>query len=166
MNPGRPAGLRSILIVCLALMASAAVKASGPAKETANWANLNPLSAGQEIRVVLNDAKSYQGRFESVSQDTLILRLEAGEQSFERKTVLRVSAKAGSHRLRNALLGGLIGVAAGAGIGAAAGSKSSSFTGFNEAIGAGVGAVIGLGAGVGVGVALPATAWRTVYRAP
>ena len=105
-------------------MASLGVKGTEPGQEVANWANLKQLSAGQEIQVVLNDAKSYRGRFESVSQDTLMMRLETGEQSFDRKSLLRVSAKAGSHRLRNAALGGLIGIGTGAGIGAAAGKSS------------------------------------------
>jgi hypothetical protein len=152
MNPGKLTALHRILIVCVGLMASAGLKRAEPVEGVADWANLKQLSAGEEMQVVLNDAKSYRGRFESVSQDALTVRREAGEQSFDRKSVLRVSAKAGSHRLRNAMLGGLIAVAAGPGIGAAAGTSSKNgFTTINES--------------VGVGAALPATGWRTVYRA-
>ena len=165
MKPRKTAGLHRILIVWVGLMASVGVKGAEPAKEIAKWANLNQLSAGQQIQVVLNDAKSYRGRFQSVSEDTLTVRLETGEQSFDRKSVLRVSAKAGSHRLRNAALGGLIGIAAGAGIGAAAGRSAKGFTKINTNVDTGAGAIIGLGAGVGVGAALPAAAWRTFYRA-
>ncbi len=163
MNRGKIAGLRGVLIVGLGLMASVGLKAVEP---VANWENLKHLSAGQETQVVLNDARSYRGKFESVSDDTLVVHLPSGEQSFERKSVLRVSAKAGSHRLRNTLLGGLIGIGAGAGIGAATGKSSKNgFPKINESADAGGGAIIGLAAGVGVGVALPATAWRTIYRA-
>jgi len=166
MNRRKIVGLLTILIVWMGLMASVGVKGAEPVKEVANWVNLKQLSVGQEIQVVLNDAKSYRGEFDGLSQDTLILRQQTGEHSFDRKSVLRVSAKVGSHRLRNAMLGGLIGIGAGAGIGVAAGKSSTSgFTKVNESVGAAAGAIIGLGAGLGVGAALPATAWRTVYRA-
>ena len=158
--------MRATLVLWLGLVTTTGLQGADPSKDMSDWGNLKHLSAGQQIEVVLNDGKSYRGRFKSVSQDTLIVRVDTGEQSFDRNSVLRVSARAGSHRLRNAMLGGLIGIGAGAGIGAAAGKSSKNgFTKVNEAVGAGAGAVIGLGAGAGVGAALPATAWRTVYRA-
>jgi len=165
MKPTRSTVRRATLVLWLGLATTTGLQGADPSKDRSDWGNLKQLSSGQQIEVVLNDAKSYRGRFKSVSQDILIVRSETGEQSFDRNSVLQVSAKAGSHRLRNAILGGVIGIAAGAGIGAATGkSCTNCFKKINEAVGAGAGAIIGLGASAGVGAALPAAAWRTVYR--
>jgi hypothetical protein len=82
------------------------------------WDNLKSLTPGQEIRVVMNNVKSYQGEFESVSDDGITLRQAAGEQTLARKDILRVSQKIGqNHSDRNALIGTVVGAGAGLVIG-------------------------------------------------
>jgi hypothetical protein len=116
---------------------------------------------GQEIQVVQNNAQSFQGSLQSVSDDGIVIRLAGGEQTFGRDNILRVSAKGRSHRMRNLALGAGIGFAGGAGIGAAA--SNPAFCG--RGCSAGLGAVIGLAAGTAVGAALPTGGWHEVYRA-
>src|ERR1035437_8412286 len=82
-----------------------AVQAEEAKPPQANWVNLKQLAPGQQIRVVLNDAKSYTGSLHSVSDESLVIRTAGGEQTVDRQNVLRVSTKGQSHRLRNAALG-------------------------------------------------------------
>jgi hypothetical protein len=63
-----------------------------------NWDNLKELAPGQRIRIVLNDAKSYTGQFQSVTDAGIVVRLASGDQAFERQSVLRVSTQGKSHR--------------------------------------------------------------------
>ena len=62
---------------------------------SSSWDNLKSLTPGQEIRVVMNNVESYQGKFESLSDDGITLRQAAGEQTLARKDILRVSEKKG-----------------------------------------------------------------------
>ena len=126
-----------------------------------SWDSLKQLVPGQEIRVVLNDAKSYQGRFELISDEAMTVRLAAGEQSFARQDILRVSAKGKSHRLRNVLIGAGIG----GGISGAAVAANYSFDPEAGAIAAVVGIPIATIAGAGVGAVIPTGGWHDVYRA-
>ncbi len=146
----------------LGLMVAGPVWAAELQRDKANWDNLKELVSGQDVQIVLNDAKSFHGKFQSVSDEALVTRLATGEQSFNRQSVLRVSSKGQEHRGRNAGLGAAIGFGAGAAIGAATGSSQEIGGRGAPAL---VGAVIGLGIGVGVGVALPSGGWRDVYRA-
>ena len=70
--------------------------------------------SGQEIQVVLNDAKSYRGKFQSVSDEGLVVSLATDEQTFTKQSVLRVSSKGQGRRGRNIGIGALIGVGGGA----------------------------------------------------
>lgn len=130
-----------------------------PTKDT--WDNLRRLASGQQIRIVLNGAKSYSGQFESVSNDGLTVRTGAGEQPFERQNVLRVSTKGESHRLRNSLLDLGVGVGVGAAI-AAGGTSNDSEA---RAIVMPIGVLVGAGAGAGGGAAIPTRGWYDVYGA-
>ena len=78
-----------------------------------NWDNLKQLAPGQQIRIVLNNAKSYTGQFQSVSDAGIVVRSATGGQVFERQSVLRVSTQGKSHRGRNALIGLAVGTGAG-----------------------------------------------------
>jgi len=127
----------------------------------ASWDNLKTLRPGQEIRVVLKDAKSYQGELQSLSNDGVTLRQAAGEQMLARQDILRVSSKAQKHRGRNALIGAAIGAGAGLGIGAAADhsqncSKASFGPCFNN-LGKEVLTPLGALAGAVVGAVMPAS---------
>ena len=85
---------------------------------SSSWDNLKSLRPGQEIRVVMNNVKSYQGEFESLSDGGITLRQAAGEQTLARKDILRVSQKIGQdHSVRNVLIGTVAGACAGLVIG-------------------------------------------------
>ena len=126
-----------------------------------NWGNLKRLAPGDEIHIVLNDAKSYRANFQSVSDQAIVVRLATGEQTFTRKNVLRVSTKGQSHRLRNAVLGAAIGV----GLGFAVATGTSRNDSEAQAIGYAVIPPFMAAAGAGVGAFLPSGGWHDVYRA-
>jgi len=124
-----------------------------------DWDNLKALSPGVKIRVVLNDAKSYEGKFQRLTGDSIVLSLSSGDQTFERQNVLRVSIKHHAHRGRNALIGAAAGAAALLIYDQAGCSDCDQGTKAGDTIG---GALLGAAAGAlfptGVG-------WRDVYRA-
>jgi len=130
------------------------------------------LSSGEEIQVVEKNAKSFRGKFEIVSEDALIVRLESGDQSFERQSILRVSTKGGSHRLRNAALGAAIGAGVGLAVGAAsdASNSCSSNPGFlcdlHFDFGKQILTPLGAAAGGLIGTATGGRKWREIYRSP
>ncbi len=134
----------------------------------ANWENLKRLAPGQQIRVVLKDAKAYTGQFHSLSDEGLVIRTGGGEQTVERPSILRVSTQGKSHRGRNAL----IGLAVGAGAGVIVGVASPELGQGKCAQGSCINAVaptltgfVGAVAGAGLGAVLPTGGWRDVYRA-
>ena len=107
--------LLALLAACFNTWAASGQDSEG---RSSSWDNLKSLPPGQEIRVVMKNVKSYQGEFESLSDDGITLRQAAGEQMLARKDVLRVSWKKGqNHRTRNTLIGGFVGAGAGLGIG-------------------------------------------------
>jgi hypothetical protein len=133
-----------------------------------SWNNLKKLARGQRIQVVLNDAKSYSGQFQSVSDNGLVFRVAGEEQTLQRQDILRVSTKGDSHRTRNALIGAGIGLGAGLGAGAGvAASRRSEYpqNRYFEVYGPILGAVFAA-AGAGLGAAMPTGGWHDVYRAP
>ena len=103
-----------------------------------------------------------QGSLQSVSDDSVVIRLTAGEQTVAKDNILRVSAKRTSHRLRNLALGAGVGLGGGAAIGAAADNPRGMFSRGQMA---GGGAVVRLLVGAAVGAAIPTGGWREVYRA-
>jgi hypothetical protein len=126
-----------------------------------NWDNLKRLAPGDDIRIVLNDAKSYRAKFQSASDAAIVVRLVTGEQTFTRENVLRVSTRGQSHRLRNAALGAGIGV----GLGFAVAAGTSRNDSEAQAIGYAVIPPFMGAAGAGVGAFLPTGGWHDVYRA-
>lgn len=88
--------------------------AAGRKQDKTNWDNLKQLAPNEQIRIVLNDAKSYRGEFQSVSDEAIEVRLATGEQTFSRESVLRVSTRGPSHPGQKALIGAGIGATAGA----------------------------------------------------
>jgi hypothetical protein len=148
-----------LVVLALGLLTVAPLGASEPKPAKGNWDDLKKLAPGDDIRIVLNDTKSYKAKFQSVSDEAIVVRLVTGEQTFTRESVLRVSTKGKSHRLRNAALGAATGVGLSA-IGVASASKNDPeqangwvFVPFIGAAGAGVGAI------------LPTGGWHDVYRA-
>ena len=149
---------RVILGLLFVLLASVGALAQGPAN---SWDNLKQLVPGEGIRIVLKDAKSYRVTFESFDGGGIVVRTATSQQTYARDTVLRVSSKGQSHRLRNALIGAGIG----AGISGAGVAASDSSDPESGAIGAVVGIPIATIAGAGVGALIPTGGWRDVYRA-
>ena len=160
-------------LVCLGLLVLSLGMATSPAfgddsKNQAAWDKLKQLSAGQEVQVVQNDAKSTTGNFRSVTDEAMVVGTATGDQTLSRQSVLRVSSKGPGHRVRNTLIGAGIGAGAGAGITAATpgcrqGVSCWSIPSKGEVIGAftGVGAIVG----AIVGAVLPTGGWHEVYRA-
>ena len=75
-------------IVCLALAillcrSSAIPQLAGTeARDSqANWDKVKQLSPGQEVLVVQNNAQSFQGNLQSVSDDSVVIRLTTGERT-------------------------------------------------------------------------------------
>jgi hypothetical protein len=133
-----------------------------PSKGQVGWDRVKQLSPGQEILVVQNNAQSFQGRLQSVRDDSVVIHLTTGEQTLAKNDILRVSARGRSHRLRNLALGAGIGFGGGAGIGAAAGNPHEFFGRDATTL---FGAAVGLAGGAAIGVALPTGGWHEVYRA-
>ena len=107
----KEADMRKAILVLVFLLLVPAFALAQSAKDS--WDNLKQLGSGQQIRIVLNDARSYSGRFQSVSNDGLIVRMGGGAQTFEQQNILRVSTRGKSHRGRNALIGLAVGAGAG-----------------------------------------------------
>lgn len=157
--------------VCLVLLVLSLGMATSPArgddiKNQSAWDKLKQLSAGQQVQVVQNAAKSTTGSFRSVTDEAIVVSTATGEQTIGRQSVLRVSTKGPGHRARNALIGAGIGAGAGAGIGAATAHCGQGFC-----IGATKGEVIGVITavcaivGAAVGAVLPTGGWHEIYRA-
>jgi outer membrane lipoprotein SlyB len=152
------------LTACLSTgLANAQDVGAPPNRQHGNWDKVKQLSVGREILVVENDAKSFQGKLQSVSDESITIRLTTGEETLAKGNILRVSSRGVSHRWRNVGLGAGIGAGGGAGIGAAA--ENATGFGWSRGLSAAVGAVIGLAAGAAVGAALPTGGWHEVYRA-
>jgi len=151
-------------VLFLALLLSMFGATAGSPLQAANsrWENLRILKPGQQIRVVLEGAKSYQGEFLALNDEGITLRLAPGEQAFARKEVLRVYFKTVNHRVRNLAIGAGIGaVLAGLAV------KANSSTWFENTGMRDIGWVWPTGLGVfgGIGAAIPTGGWHEAYRA-
>ena len=71
-------------VLMLGFIGIGSVNAAEPKSAHAKWEGLKQLATGQEVRVVLNDAKSYSGQFQTVNDDGIVLRLGKDSQTFER----------------------------------------------------------------------------------
>ena len=170
-----PAGF--LLLGLLAACFSPGVASGQDSKgRLSSWDNLKSLTPGQEIRVVMNNVKSYQGEFESLGDGEIALRQAGGEQTLARKDILRVSSKGQNHGSRNTVIGAVVGAGAGLGIGLVANHVIWSHVNCDEGPffdcsgppnphyvkiltpGGGV-------AGAIIGGLLPTGGWHDVYRA-
>ena len=132
------------------------------------WNDIKQLAAGQQIRIVLNDAKSYEAKFQSVTDEAVVVRLATGERTFERQNVLRVSTRGKRHRGRNALIGLAFGASAGVIVAAASPELGTGKCAQGSCVDAGTISQLGIvggAVGAGVGAAIPTGGWRDVYRA-
>ena len=127
-----------------------------------SWENISGLRPGQKVEVVEMNLKKSVGSFVSVSPETLVIRVGDSEASLPRASVMRVSNRENSRRLRNALIGAAVGAGAMAGAGAAAAANDDGYVSQGGA--AAIFGVVGLVAGGGIGAAIPS--YATIYRAP
>lgn len=147
-------------ISILGLMFSPAVSAA----QKSDWSVVKQLSQDRQIRIVLNEAKSYTGEFRSATDDAIFVRVRTGDQTFSRTSIRSISSKGRGHRGRNALIGAAIGAGVGLGIGAAIDrcpANSIVCTGNKgKAIGAPLFALVG----AAIGAVLPSGRWQAIYR--
>jgi small nuclear ribonucleoprotein (snRNP)-like protein len=127
-----------------------------------DWDNLNNLNPGEQIRVVLKDAKSYQGRFKAVDGQGITLRLSKGEQMLARKDVGRVFVRGKNHLARNMVIGGAIGAVLFALPAELAIVHNSNMPATPSEV---YPWVVFIPMGAVVGAAMPTGQWREVYRA-
>jgi hypothetical protein len=156
---------RHIFLPALLAGTLAATAAAQQAKPIANWANLNQLVTGTEIRVTLADGKTMRGFMQRVTPESLAINATTSQETLSQQDIRRVALKRPGHRGRNTL----IGLAVGTGVGLAAGAVADSKAGPGIWLpNAGKEVLSPLGALIGtvIGVALPTGGWREVYRAP
>ena len=82
--------------------ALAATAAAQPAKPIANWANLNQLVTGAEIRVTLANGKTLRGFMQRVTPESLAINATTSQETLSRQDIRRVDLKRGTavHRWR------------------------------------------------------------------
>ena len=156
---------RHIFLPALLAATLGATAAAQQAKPIADWANLNQLVTGAEIRVTLANEKILRGFVQSVTPESLAINATSSQETLSMQDIRRVDLKRPGHRGRNTL----IGLAVGTGVGLAAGAVADSRAGpgiWLPNLGKEVLAPLGALIGTVVGVALPTGGWREVYRAP
>ena len=157
--------LRHIVLPALLAATLAVTVAAQQAKPLANWANLNQLVTGAEIRVTLANGNTLRGFMQRITPDSLAINATTSQETLSRQDIRRVALKRTGHRGRNTLIGLAIGTGAGLAIGAGVDSNGGAgnwFPNLGKAVFSPLGALIG----TVVGVALPTGGWHEVYRAP
>jgi hypothetical protein len=152
-----------LTLVCLVLWLIPPTRAQPPG----DWASLGrtpALSTGPEIQVRTTDGKRYRGRFQSTSDDGLVLITSSGEERLARSAIARVSVSRPGHRARNALIGLGAGAGGGLAIGAAADASCKSFCLLGNNLGKAIFTPLGALTGLLIGALLPTGGWRDVYR--
>lgn len=160
---------RILKILQRAALAAAltATAVAQPTKPIADWANLNQLAPGSEIRVTLASGRTLRGFLQGVTPDSLAVNATTSQEALSRQDVRRVSLKRPGRRGRNTLIGLAVGTGGGLVFGAVVDSQGShdQWNWFPN-LGKQVCTPLGLLVGTVVGVALPTGGWRDVYRAP
>jgi hypothetical protein len=131
--------------------------------QSGDWATVQALAPGEQIKVALQNGDTIHGKFQSASETDLVVARAAGQKPLTRENVRSVSIKH-SHRGRHALIGAAIGAGAGLGLGASIDNDCTK-TSFvctgnrGKAILTPAFALIG----AGIGAALPSGGWQHVY---
>lgn len=146
------------LLVLLGLVGLTALAAA----QNGDWATVKQLLPGDQVKIVLNNGKSYKGVLRSAGDDAVSI---GNGESYQKQDVRRVLLRKASHRGRNALIGLGIGAATGLGTGAAVDSDCSK-TSFmcTGNLGKAVLTPLFGGIGAGIGALIPTGGWREVYR--
>jgi hypothetical protein len=131
--------------------------------QSGDWATVQALAPGEQLKVALQNGGTVRGKFQSASDTDLMIAGAAGQKPLTRENVRSVSIKH-SHRGRHALIGAAIGAGAGLGLGVAVDNdctKTSIVCTGNrgKAILTPAFALIG----AGIGAALPSGGWQHVY---
>src|ERR1035438_7946867 len=113
---------RHIFLPALLAATLAATAAAQQARPIANWANLNQLVTGAEIRVTLVNGKTLRGFMQHVTAESLAINATTSQETLFRQDIRRVALKRPGHRGRNTLIGLAIGT--GGGLDAGAGVDS------------------------------------------
>src|SRR5450631_2498253 len=114
---------RHIFLPALLAATLAATAAVQQAKPIANWANLNQLVTGAEIRVTLATGTTLRGFLQRVTPESLAINATTSQETLSRPDIRRVALKRPGHRGRNTLIGLAIGTSAGLAAGAAVDSQ-------------------------------------------
>jgi hypothetical protein len=146
------------------MLLAAGIAGAQPSPANTDWANVKRLTAGEEIRVSMNDGKSFRGQLQSATDDSLIMVAASSQQTLARPQITKVATKGVSHRARNTLIGLGIGAGGGLAIGAGADSSCAGHCWFGNNIGKQVLTPLGALVGTIVGVAWPTGGWHEVYR--
>ena len=132
-----------------------ALAASGQVP-TSDWADVQKIAPGTELRIDVENLKPIRGKLESVTDIALLLR-PGVRPSVDRPQIVTIAVKKKSHRLRNTFIGLGIGVGVGLGIGAIAAAGCCDLN-------VQAGGALGLFWGTATGALWPTGGWRTVYR--
>src|ERR1039457_6677598 len=132
---------RHIFLPALLAATLAATAAAQQAKPIANWANLNHLVTGAEIRVTLANGKTLRGFMQRVTPESLAVNATTSQEMLSRQDIRSVALKRPGHRGRNTL----IGLAVGTGVGLAAGAVADSRPKHTHRVGGGNGCRPGRG---------------------
>src|ERR1035437_2897224 len=96
---------RHIFLPALLAAALAATAAAQQAKPIANWANLNQLVTGAEIRVTLANGRTLRGFMQRVTPESLAVNATTSQEMLSRQDIRSVALKRPGHRGRNTLIG-------------------------------------------------------------
>ena len=143
--------------IVLAIMITSLVSVPGMAEPSRNsWDNLRKLKAGQTIEVVDVKLRKLRGKFVSLTDEEVSLRVKKDIVILPKSDVTRVGLR--RSRSRRAFIGMLIGLGIGGGL-TPIGWKAGEEAGSNAL------ALIpvGLAVGAGIGAALPPS-YQTVYQ--
>jgi hypothetical protein len=155
--------IRSLRISSIVLLAFVPALFGQP---TADWGAVKQLTPNTEIRVSRTDGGTVQGRFQSATDDGVVVATSKSTETLNHTAIKKVETRGKNHRGRNALIGLGAGAAGGLIVGAASDSscpKNGCFLvgkNFGKEVLTPFGALIG----VVVGVVIPTGRWHDIYR--
>ena len=169
MNSLKHAIVLALAILAFILLAATVLRGAGDKNDAARWENLRNVAPGSNVRVVLKNVQTHEGKLRSVTDEGLRIQTSDGEGTFARDTVARVSAKGRAHRKRNLLIGMGLGAATGAIVAVADPELGQGVCEQGSCLNAGTVSAVtfgGAAAGSVVGAAIPTGRWHEVFRAP